>query len=552
MIARALATLLVAGSCVAQAPAPPAVSRGGTVAIAWQQPATLHPLWSTGTQTDAMVYALSVEGLLRIGPDGEQQPALAREVPTPANGGVRIEGGGMTVTYRLVPGVRWSDGAPFTSEDVRYTWQAVMTDPKVASREGYSLIERVDTPDDVTVVVRYRQPYVAYTTRFSTIVPKHVLERGEAAQLEYSRLPIGTGPFRLVEHRSGDQIVAERNPHYRIAGRPYLDRVVFRSVTSVEAAKAQLRAGEVHVSASLSEADVAQLEGLSTIRVERARSPIVEALALNLRAPGAADGSPHPVLGDLAVRRALLLATPKAEIVARLLGGRTSVGTSEIPAGWASPSGLEQERYDPALARRVLDGAGWTVGRDGIREKAGVRAGIRLTSTTGNALREQIQQVLVDEWRAVGIEATIRNIPSAVLTASWSASGVRKRGDFDIVLAQAGIDLTSGGDPQPYLAQRRTCSAIPRAANQGGGANYERFCDARVDAIIEKAAGTIDRDGRRALYADALRLIDAEIPNIWLFDRTRFDAVATALQGARSNAWHVLTWNVEEWSLHTP
>lgn len=128
-----------------------------------------------------MVYALSVEGLLRIGPDGEQQPALAREIPTPANGGVRVEGGGMTVTYRLVPGVRWSDGTPFTSADVRYTWQAVMSDPKVASREGYSLIERVDTPDDVTVIVRYRQPYVAYATRFSTIVPKHVLERGEAA-----------------------------------------------------------------------------------------------------------------------------------------------------------------------------------------------------------------------------------------------------------------------------------------------------------------------------------------------------------------------------------
>ncbi|CAN5165782.1 hypothetical protein BH18CHL2_BH18CHL2_11970 [soil metagenome] len=238
-------------ACTVEAPVA-AVRGGGTVVVAWQQPETLHPLWSTGTQTDVMIYSVAVEGLLRIDPDGEYLPALARDVPTFANGGVRMDGSSMVVTYRLRPGIRWSDGVPLTSDDVRYTWRTIMTDPRVSSREGYALIEDVEASDELTAVVRYRAAYVAYLTRFATIVPRHVLERGEAAALEYSRAPVGTGPFRITEHASGDHITAERNPSYRVAGRPLLDRIVFRSVSSVQAAKAQLRAGEVQVSASLS------------------------------------------------------------------------------------------------------------------------------------------------------------------------------------------------------------------------------------------------------------------------------------------------------------
>ncbi|CAN5165972.1 hypothetical protein BH18CHL2_BH18CHL2_11980 [soil metagenome] len=120
------------------------------------------------------------------------------------------------------------------------------------------------------------------------------------------------------------------------------------------------------------------------------------------------------------------------------------------------------------------------------------------------------------------------------------------------MLAQAGMDIAAGGDPQPYLAQRRTCDAIPRAANQGAGANYERFCDRRVDALIDEASRTLERTARRVLYREVLSLVDAAVPDIWLFDRTRFDAVAAEMQGVRSNGWHVVTWNVEEWSLRGP
>src|SRR5438445_298158 len=229
----------------------------------------------------------------------------------------------------------------------------VMTHPRVTSREGYDRIADVDTPDDLTAVVRYRTIDVAFATRFDALLPRHLLDGADAAALTaYSRAPLGTGPFRITEFVSAEHVTAERNPNYRVAGRPYLDRIFFRFVSSVDAAKAQLRAGEVDAALSLSEADAAELEREPEIRVANAISPSVETLAFDLARPGD-PSAPHPVLGDVTVRRALLLATPKERIVERLLFGRTRPGTSELPIGWAAPAGLAQEAYEPDRTQRL-------------------------------------------------------------------------------------------------------------------------------------------------------------------------------------------------------
>src|SRR3989442_5834670 len=448
-LALGLGALLAACAPVATPPvASDAPRPGGTITLAWQQPETLHPFYSTGTQTNAVVYRVAVEGLVGVAPDGTPRAVLATQIPTTANGAVNLDpAGGMSVRWTLRPGVRWSDGVPLVSADVRFTWRAVMTDPRVASREGYDRIADVDTPDDLTAIVRYRTIDVAFATRFDALLPRHLLDGADAAALTaYSRAPLGTGPFRITEFVSADHVTAERNPNYRVAGRPYVDRIFFRFVPSVDAAKAQLRAGEVDAALSLSEADAAELEREPGIRVASATSPSVETLAFDLARPGD-PSAPHPVLGDVVVRRALLLATPKDRIVQRPLLVRTRPGTSELPIGWAAPGGLTQETYDPERAKRLLDGAGWVAGADGIRAKDGVRAAIRVVSTTGNRLREQIEQVLVDEWRAVGVDLSIRNVPNATLTGSGQSGRVRKKGDFDVLLAQTGLGPGST-DPQ--------------------------------------------------------------------------------------------------------
>jgi peptide/nickel transport system substrate-binding protein len=528
--------------------------RGGTVVFAWQQPDTLNPLYSTGTQTNALVYRLAVEGLVGIGPDGAPYAALAEAVPSVANGGVTVAEGAMTVTYRVRPGVVWSDGAALTSDDVRFTWQTIMSDPRVATREGYDQIASVDTPDDRTAIVRYRGLYPAYATRFDAILPRHLLDgASQGVRDAYGRGPLGTGPFRITELVSGDHVTAERNERYRVAGRPYLDRVIVRFTSSVDAAKAQLRAGEVDAMGSLAESDVADLEKEAGITIASAPSPTVETVSFNLARPGdpADDAAANPVLGDVAVRRALIRATPKDRIAEKLLFGRARAGTSEIPTGWAAPQGVTQEGYDPDAARRLLEEAGWRVGTDGIRRKGDVRATVRIVSTTGNKLREQVEQVLVDEWQGVGIEATIRNVPSGTLTGGWQSGGIRKRGDFDVLLANAGLGIGST-DPQSYLAQRHACASVPRAANLGAGANYERFCDPEVDRLLARAGGTLDPDARKADYASLLRLLNDRAIAIWLYDRGRYDAFRSRVGGYRSNGWDVATWNAQDWTVRGP
>src|SRR2546430_9850880 len=217
----ALITAACAAAPITRQPAAPSPTRGGTAVVAWQEPSTLHPFYSTGTITNALVYDVAVEGLVRIDPDGSAIPVLARDVPTLANGGVQLTPqGAMTVRYALRPNVVWSDGVALSSADVKFTWQTVMHDPLVATREGYDLIDDVETPDDLTAIVRYRQPYPAYATRFDALLPRHVLEGQDASKTDYPRRPIGTGPFVITEFASGDHLPAERKPRYLHAGRP--------------------------------------------------------------------------------------------------------------------------------------------------------------------------------------------------------------------------------------------------------------------------------------------------------------------------------------------
>ncbi|HEY9325145.1 MAG TPA: peptide ABC transporter substrate-binding protein [Candidatus Limnocylindria bacterium] len=532
----------------ASAAATASPTRGGTAIVAiWQEPSTLAANYANQTVTDVVNFGV-IEGLTSTTTDGEYIPNLAKSVPTVANGGAKVSADGkkLDVTWELKPGIKWSDGTPLTSADIKYTWEIWMKDPKTNSRTGFSEIESIDLPNDVTAVVHYKSVYAPYPNNFFSLMPKALLEKEpDISKTDYVRRPLGTGPFKVTEFKAGDSITLEKNTNYRGApDKPYLDKIIFKSVPSSQVALAQLQAGEVHAMWNLTEAQTPDVEKMAGVALQVVPGPTVERIELNTaqNKENTDPNSVHPVLGDIAVRKALLYATPKQQIIDKLLFGKAKAGSSPVSQGWAAYKGT-QEGYDPAKANSTLDQAGWVKGSDGIRAKGGVRASLTYTTTTGDQLRERVQQALLDEWKAIGIEVKIQNQPSAVLlSGSCASKDPRKLGTFDMVMYAS----TPAIDPHSTIATRYSSKQIPTAADCSGQ-NYTRFKNPDADKAIDEAGATLDLEKRKAAYSTAIKLLNDAYVIIWMYDRANIDARRTELQGWQPNVWQRFTWNVADW-----
>lgn len=562
LIVLAMGALIVAGACggaasqspTATGPGPTGTAAattgpsGGIVTVGlYQEPDNLNPYLAVQTAS-VLVRRLALEGLLTADPQGNYAPGLAAEVPTVANGGISADG--LTITYKLKSGVTWSDGDPLTSKDVKFTWDLIM-DPanKVNSQTGYNQIASIETPDDTTVVVKFKQLYAAALSLFSiqaAVLPAHVLEGKPLDGAAFNRLPEGTGPFIISEWKSADSIILDRNPKYREAGKPNLDRIVFKIIPSNEVGSAQIRTGEIDVLWNLTEAQIPEFEQIADVALQVTPSSNIEYLGLNLSMRGMADASmAHPILGDRAVREAIASAIDRTPIVNDLLNGKSEVATSPIGLGWAAPEGIQVPPYDPEKAKSLLDAAGWTdTNGDGIREKGGTKLSLEISTPAGNQLRELSEQLLQQQFKAVGIDLVINNVPAATLFGNWAENGKLKRGDFDIVMDTWGADL----DPDDFLSTLFTSDQIPSAANDGAGWNFFRLQDPQLDKAIADGRATLDQTARKAAYKTAAQLIANDLVYIPLYKRSKIDAFRSTVTGQLPNPWADFTWNAQDWS----
>ncbi|MCG8334255.1 MAG: peptide ABC transporter substrate-binding protein [Proteobacteria bacterium] len=493
------------------------------------------------------------EYLVDVDENGNFYPELVQEVPTVENGGVSRDG--LTITYKLKPGLKWSDGAPVTSKDIRFTWQAVVN-PKnlVKTRTGYSLIESVKTPDKLTAVVKFKEYFAPYLTLFAPILPEHVLGQLENINdAPFNRLPIGTGPFMVTEWVAGDHITMVKNPHYRDADKVKIDKLFFKVVPSREVGIAQINAGDIDMVWDLIEAQIPMMERNPNIALNLSPGLDSERMLLNLsttKAPNYGNPRyPHPILGDLRVRQAIQYAIDKKVIAEKLLFGKAPVGTAEIPSGWASNPNIKPSEYNPEKAKRLLNEAGWIPGSDGIRQKDGKRLRLKITTTTGNKLREMSQQVMGAMLKQVGIDLYIENVPSSVLFSSWAKDSDRKKGRFDIVMYTTG----PGIDPHAQIEKLFHSNRIPTDANGGVGANYSRHQHEELDKWIEIAGKATSIRERAAAYGKAQEIIDSLVVHIYLYRRISVDAFRTHVKGWKENGYGInkpaSTWNIAEWYL---
>lgn len=507
-----------------------AMKQGGQLIYgSLQEPNTLLP-YTTDLLAAAEVQSLIFSGLVSLNDKLEWQPELAEAVPTPHNGGVSANG--LTITYRLRPGVQWHDGRELTSADVKYTWQFIMnTKNPVVSRQGYDRIAAIDTPDARTVIMRFREPYAGYLSLFPAILPEHILAREtDAAKAPFSRTPIGTGPFKIVSWRLADAITLEANPAY-YRGRPKLDSIVYKILPDINIMLTQLKAGAIDIMSNISFAQLDQAKAISGMRVLFTPNMVWEHIDFNLD---------KPLFQDLKVRQAVAFALDRQNMAATMLKGAAVVAVADqSPASWAYHSGVQPFVRDVNLAKNLLAEGGWQPGSDGIMVKDGKRLSVNIATVSGNKSRETIQTAIQQQLREAGIEVNF----SVYAPEHFSVSVLRQR-NFDMALY--GYVLEVDPDNTSLWHSR----FIPASSNGYAGQNYSGWRNAEIDSLTAAGVHATDLEQRRQIYARIQELIAGELPSISLYFRANIDAVNNRVGNFRPSPLPAGNlWNAWEWSI---
>ncbi len=470
-----------------------------------------------------------VEGLVTNDERMRVVPLLAAELPTVANGGVVLRpDGGMDVTWRLRPGVKWHDGTPHTSADVQFTVAAITKgDWKPESVDGFDRISGVDTPDALTAVVHYREVYAPYLLQFVRgTLPRHLLQgRDLNTATDYNRAPLGTGPYRVKEWKTGEHILLERVPGYW-QGDAKIRQLLFRFVANTTTRINLLKAGEVHLVALLPWDQVREVAKVPGVRLNRVLGNGYEHVTLNQRRV--------PAFADVRVRRALAHAVDRELLVRTILDGQVSVVDGAVqPLSPAYEPTVRRQAYDTAQANRLLDEAGWRRGADGVRRKDGAPLAFTLITQAGFAIRESVAQALQQAFRAVGAEMQLRLIDGTAISSTWFA------GDFDAMLhwwqmpADPELTLFFAGDRTPPA-----------------GRNLNYVNDSALTALLYASDRTVDEGRRITLLKEAQRRIAELAPEIPLYNTAKVDAVPATLRGFTGNPTNAGPfWNVHAWEV---
>ena len=493
-----------------------------------EEPNTLLKMFSNQESADD-VSALLFEPLFRFDDQERPVPALATAFPSVRNGLVSKDG--LRITFRLRPNAVWSDGVPVTADDVIFTWHAIMDgNNPVTHTAGYDKIRTIvaDNPHQVTMVLR--QPFAPAVYLFSEgdfpPLPKHLLAAYPTLNnISYDAAPIGDGPFVLKRWEHGSELVFAANPRYW-RGRPKLDEVVIKIIPNTDTSMQLLRSHEIDVIDGVQKAHVRELADVEGVRIYVHLIAAYRHLDFNLK---------NTILADAAVRRAIARGIDFERIMNTVYAGYGQRASTDIPPfSWAA-TGQAPIPYDPDEAKRTLDAAGWRVGADGIREKAGERLALSISSAAGNRSAESAEALIAQQLKAIGVELAIKNYAGPLL---FDEHGPLYGGTYDM----AWIENTEGVDPDDLAAWG--CDYFPRA-----GANTDFYCNPRVDALLLDAQRQADQAARRRDYQQAWTIMLDDVPAVIVYWDKSVVAANSDLRNYKMSPVVTDFWNCWEWEI---
>lgn len=468
-----------------------AAAAGGTLVVAISaDPSHLNPGITTGF--DVHVVADSIfNGLVGRDANANPVPDLAESWD--------IEDDGRTYTFHLAENVQWHDGEPFTSEDVKFTFEEVLLNFHSRTKAGLeNVLESIETPDENTVVFRFTEPYAPLLQRLDVteapILPKHIYEGTDPQTAEANLNPVGTGPFKFESYTPGEEARVVRNENYFKDGLPQVDEVVFRIIPEDSTQIAALEQGEIDYVWRVPGPDIQRLDGDPDIALQSVASGpgggfCIMTLTFNLE---------RDIFQDLAVRQAFAHAINREQLLEQVQFGQGRVATSPISSAieWAHIDPEPTYEYSSEQANALLDEAGYERGDNDTRFTVDI-----VHFPVFNRWSEVMRENLAD----IGVELEIRPLERGAAVET-----IFTERDFDTNL----ISYCNNTDPEIGVRRMYVSDNIGPIPFSNG-ATYE---NPEIDELFREAASTADRDARAETYAKIQRILKEDLPYWWLVE----------------------------------
>jgi peptide/nickel transport system substrate-binding protein len=437
----------------------------------------------------------------------------------------------LELTWKLKPGIKWHDGRPFTAEDVLFTYQT-MINPKTptAYKEDFLAVKHAEVVDPHTFRVTYVKPLAKAVQSWGMwMLPKHLLEKyvadGKLKESPENSRPVGTGPYRFQEWKSGEKVVLVANHDY-YAGRPYLGRIVYRVIPNQGTIFLELKAKGV---------DLASLTAIQYSR--QTEYPAFRKAYKKYRYPSSAYtyfgfNLKDPRFADRRVRQAFAHAINKQELIEGVLMGLAREATGPIrPGSWAYTDKVARYGYDPAKAKALLAEAGWKDNGDGVlRDKDGKAFSFTIRTNQGNEERKKVAELIQQRLGTIGVKTEIQVIE----WASFIKEFIKKK-RFETVVLGWGV----GTDPDQYGVWHSSQTG-PDQLNQISYANPA------VDRLLEEGRASCHQADRIKFYHQFQEILAEDQPLVFLYFRDALPVVSSRVQGVQPAASGIF-YNFREW-----
>jgi len=519
LFTRLLPIFVVLGVAAALVPSAGAQKRGGTLTIVRPtDPVSLDPNLET-TAPGAWVYFNMLEGLLTLDDKMQVKPALATsyEVMSPTR-----------VRFKLRPNVKFHDGTPFNAEAVRFTFdRALNGKPPARWASLAGSLSGAEVVDNLTVDVVTREPYGPILRTLAMycmgiVSPTAVQKLGA----DFSRAPVGTGPFKFVEWKTNTHVIIERNADYWGDKAP-LDRVVFKVVPEEGARMIALQTGDADMVLFPSPAQLPALRKDPKFTVHE---------TTGIRVVFAGMHAGLPPLDDVRVRQALHHAVDRKAILDNIMEGSAGPALGVLAPGVFGYKDMHLDRlypFDRGRAKALLAQAGWTAGGDGIMTKGGQRLSLSWLTARGRYPKDgEITEAIQAMFKDVGVEAKVQVLDWATVFQQVRSNPLNHH------LFTLGW-VTSNADADYSLYALFHSKQVPPT-----GWNTSRYANARVDTLVEQARRSLNQTEREKLYAEVQDIVAKEM--VWIPVYTTKEIIA-ARAGVKGFQIHPVEYNLALW-----